>query len=295
MAYIPRVLALLFLLVPALISQTSPSQSARQNTRSIAFGVFDKNGISIPGLRQDQFNIIDNGQSDTIVGLESSNKLPLRLGILMDSSNSSRGHLANEKQAANFLAGQLLHSPDDQAFVMAFNEVFDVVQDFTNNSTALKQKVDGITAAGGTAAWDAVYYACRDKLRGQPGDAPVRRVIILLSDGNDNQSHVTRAETLNVALRFGVAIYVIAPEAGGSEDILKKLAAMTGGEAFFPDKPSQWSTAVNRTRDDIQSQYLATFSQLSSDSHKEFHDVTISVNDPSLKVHAPKGYFVAKP
>jgi VWFA-related protein len=295
MANFLKVTAIICLLIPAVNSQTQTAASVRQDTMSFVFGVFDKNDEPIPDLRQEQFNITDNGQPAEVIGIESSSKIPLYLGILIDSSSSSRRYLANEKQAATFLAEHLVHSPDDRAFVVAFDQVWDVVQDFTNDVGSLKQKIEGIRTGGGTAVWDVLYFACRDKLLKQSPDGPVRRTIILFSDGNDNQSHVTREEVLKMALRAGVTIYVIAPDAGRAEDTLRKLGTSTGGEAFFPGKPAEWAAAVNHIQRDLQSQYAATYKTTMTPVNQEFHTLKVTINEPTLKVRALQGYFSPKP
>jgi len=294
MANFLQVLTLIFL-IPAAVPQAQVPASEQKATLSSVFGVFDKQDEPIPGLRKEQFSITDDGQPAEVVAFESSTKIPLRLGILIDSSKSSGGYLVNEKKAATFLAEHVVHSAADRAFVVAFNEVWDVVQDFTSDAGSLTQKIDGIRAEGGTAVWDVVYYACREKLRGQPTDGPVRRVIILLSDGNDNESHVTHNEAFTMALRAGVTVYIIAPEANRAEDTLRKLAASTGGEAFFPRKPAEWAAAVNHIKGDVENQYLVTYTPNARATNAEFHNLKIKVNDPTLKVRSPLGYFSPKP
>jgi len=294
MATFLQVLTLIFL-IPAAVPQAQVPASEQKATLSSVFGVFDKQDEPIPGLRKEQFSITDDGQPAEVVAFESSTKIPLRLGILIDSSKSSGGYLLNEKKAATFLAEHVVHSAADRAFVVAFNEVWDVVQDFTSDAGSLTQKIDGIKAGGGTAVWDVVYYACREKLRGQPTDGPVRRVIILLSDGNDNESHVTHNEAFTMALRAGVTVYIIAPEANRAEDTLRKLAASTGGEAFFPRKPAEWAAAVNHIKGDVENQYLVTYTRTAPATNAEFHNLKIKVNDPTLKVRSPLGYFSPKP
>lgn len=294
MANFLRILSLIFLL-PAAVPQAQVPAREQKSTVSFVFGVFDKKDEPISGLNKEQFNITDDGQPAEVVAFDASTKIPLRLGILIDSSKSSRGYLVNEKKAASFLAEHVVHSPADRAFVVAFDQVWDVVQDFTSDAGSLTQKIDGIRPGGGTAVWDVVYYSCREKLGGQPIDGPVRRVIILLSDGHDNMSNVTHNEAFTMALRAGVTIYIIAPEADKAEDTLKKLAASTGGEAFFPRKPAEWAAAVNHIQGDLENQYLVTFTRTVPAPNAEFHHLQIKVNDPTLKVRSPQGYFSPKP
>jgi Ca-activated chloride channel family protein len=294
MANFLQVLTLIFL-IPAAVPQAQVPASEQKATLSSVFGVFDKRDEPIPGLSKEQFSITDDGQPAEVVAFESSTKIPLRLGILIDSSKSSGGYLVNEKKAATFLAEHVVHSAADRAFVVAFNEVWDVVQDFTSDAGSLTQKIDAIKAGGGTAVWDVVYYACREKLKGQPTDGLVRRVIILLSDGNDNMSHVRHNDALTMALRAGVTVYIIAPQANRAEDTLRKLAASTGGDAFFPKNPAEWAAAVNHIKGEVENQYLVTYTRTAPATNAEFHNLKIRVNDPTLKVRSPLWYFSPKP
>jgi VWFA-related protein len=294
MANFLHVLTLLFL-IPAVVPQAQVPASEQKATLSSVFGVFDKQDEPIPGLRKEQFSITDDGQPAEVVAFESSTKIPLRVGILLDSSKSSGGYLANEKEAATFLAEHVVHSAADRAFVAAFNQGLKIFQDFSSDTGGLAQKLDGLKPAGGTAAWDVLDYACREKLKGQQIDGPVRRVIILLSDGNDNMSNLSHEQVLKTALRAGVTIYIIAPEANRAEDTLKKLAANSGGEAFFPRKPAEWAAAVNHIKSDVENQYLVTYTRTAAATNAEFHNLKIKVNDPTLKVRSPLGYFSPKP
>ena len=283
------------LLIPAVVPQAQVPVSEQKPTLSFVFGVFDKSDEPIPGLRKEQFSITDDGQPAEVVAFESSTKVPLRVGILIDSSKSSGGYLANEKEAATLLAEHVVHSSADRAFVAAFNQGWKLFQDFSSDAGSLAQKLDGLKPVGGTAAWDVIYYACRDKLRGEPTDGLVRRVIILLSDGNDNMSHVTQNEAFTMALRAGVTVYIIAPEANRAEDTLRKLAASTGGEAFFPRKPADWAVAVNHIQSDVENQYLVTYTRAMPAIDAGFHNLEVKINDPKLKVHSPRGYFSPNP
>ncbi len=295
MAYVLQLLAFCCFLIPVTSSYSQTPTSAAPDTISFVFGVFDKSGEPVLSLKQEQLNITDNGQPAEVVTLQPSTQIPLRLGILIDSSRSSRSYLGAEKQAATFLAEHVAHSASDRAFVLAFDQVWDLVQDFTNDAGGLTQKIDDIRPGGGTAVWDVLYYACRDKLKGQPIDGPGRRVIILFYDGHDNMSHVTRDEAFKMALRAGVIIYIIAPEANRAEDMLRELAVNTGGDAFFPRKPGEWAIAVNHIQGDLQNQYLVTYKQTAPATNAEFHNLKIEVNDPTLMVRSAQGYFSRKP
>src|SRR5215472_4495605 len=165
---------------------------------NVVFTVTDKHGKFVKDLKQREFKILDDNRAPKEVKhFESETNLPLRVGLLIDASNSIRDRFLFEQQAATEFLMATIRPQTDKAFVLAFDEVPTVEQDFTNDLGRLARGVKGIRP-GGTAMWDAVYYACRDKLMKERTDGPVRRAIILVSDGDDNQSRVLRQEAIDM-------------------------------------------------------------------------------------------------
>src|SRR5260370_17598928 len=169
---------------------------------NVIFTVTDKHGKFVRDLKQSQFKILDNNlPPKQIKSFEAETDLPLRVGLLIDASNSIRDRFLFEQQAAVAFLHQTIRPKTDRAFELAFAEVLDVTQHFTNHLNKLTKGVNVIRPGGGTAMWDAVYYACRDKLMKESSGQTVRRVIILVSDGDDNQSRALRGAAIEMAQR----------------------------------------------------------------------------------------------
>ena len=193
----------------AVESATSPSKSddtqipvfrTGTNEVNLIFTVTDKHGRFIRDLKESDFKILDNNLPPReVTHFEAETDLPLRVGLLIDASNSIRDRFQFEQQAAIQFLQQIIRPRNDKAFVLAFDEVPDVTQDFTGDLDKLRRGIQVIRPGGGTALWDAVYYACRDKLMKEREGFPVRRAMILVSDGDDNQSRVLRQEAIDMA------------------------------------------------------------------------------------------------
>ena len=147
----------------------------------------------------------------------------------------------------------------DEAFVVGFDVTPEVVQDFTDNTENLSIGVRSLRAGGGTAMYDALYFACRDKLLKHEQTRQVRRAIILLSDGEDNQSHVTREEAIEMAERADAIVYTISTNISGmkgaGDKTLERIADATGGRAFFPFQMREVSDAFSSIQEELRSQY----------------------------------------
>src|SRR6202007_1298588 len=125
----------------------------------------------------------------------------LEAGLLIDASNSIRDRFKFEQEAAIEFLNQTIRQRYDRAFFVGFDATPEVTQDFTDSTEKLPIGVRALRPGGGTALFDALYFACRDKLLKAPQNTPSRRAIILLSDGDDNLSHVTREEAIEMAER----------------------------------------------------------------------------------------------
>jgi VWFA-related protein len=183
--------------------------------------------------------------------------------------------------------------------VLAFDEVYEVTQDFTNDLEKLKAGIRVIRPGGGTAMWDAVYFACREKMLKEMNSGPVRRVIVLVSDGDDNQSRVSRREAVEMAQRAEVIIYAISTNLGIVDDTgphnLRALADATGGRAFFPFKLQDLSDAFNEIQGELRSQYLVVYKPDDFQPNGQFRTIQIIPENQKLRVSARKGYFAPKP
>jgi VWFA-related protein len=232
------------------------------------------------------------------MNFEAETDLPLRVGLLIDASNSIRDRFLFEQQAASEFLQQIIRPKSDRAFVLAFDEVWDLTQDFTGDLDKLTKGIQVIRPGGGTALWDAVYFACRDKLMKERDAGPVRKAIILVSDGDDNQSRVLRQEALDMAQRAEVIVYTISTNLSNIQDQgdknLKLLADATGGRAFFPFKLQDLADAFHDIREELRSQYSVSYKPDEFIANGGFRPIQISMGDKKFRVRAKKGYYVPK-
>lgn len=268
---------------------------------NVIFTVTDKHGRFIKDLKQADFKVLDNNQPPQgIRNFKAESNLPLRVGLLVDASNSIRDRFAFEQESAIEFLNQIIRPRSDRAFVIGFDTTAEVTQDFTDSTEKLSKGVHMLRAGGGTAMYDALFYACRDKLmKADQAGASVRRAIILLSDGEDNQSRVTREEAIEMAQRAEVIIYAISTNVSGvklhGDKVLERLAEATGGRAFFPFKVQDVANAFSEIQDELRSQYQLAYKPAELRSDGRYHSIEIlAENHKNLKVRARKGYFAPK-
>ena len=265
----------------------------------VIFTVTDKHGKFVKDLKQEQFKILDNNRPPKeVVNFESQTNLPLRVGLLIDASNSIRDRFLFEQQASEQFLQAIIRPQTDKAFVLAFDEVSEITQDFTSDLERLSSGIRVIRPGGGTAMWDAVYYACRDKMMKEKNDTPVRRAIILVSDGDDNQSRVLRQEAIEMAQRAEVIVYTISTNLSNIHDTgdhnLQALADATGGRAFYPYKLQDLSDDFNEIQGELRSQYSISYKPDNFLPNGQFRSIQIIPENKKLKVRARKGYFAPK-
>jgi VWFA-related protein len=272
---------------------------SRSDEVNVIFTVTDKHNKFIRDLKQNQFKILDNNRPPRqILDFSAETDLPLRVGLLIDASNSIRDRFLFEQDAAISFLHQIIRPKTDKAFVLAFDEVWDLTQDFTNDLDKLTKGIRVIRPGGGTALWDAVFYACRDKLMKEKESGPVRRAIILVSDGDDNQSRVLRQEAIEMAQRAGVIVYTISTNLSNNPDegdrSLKMLAEATGGQAFFPFKLQDVANAFHDINEELRSQYSVFYKPEDFQANGQFRPIQIIAENKKYKVRAKKGYFVPR-
>ena len=280
-------------------NQKIPIVRVRTDEVNVVFTVVDKDGKFVRDLKQDQFRILDNKLPPRqMMNFAAQTNLPLHVGLLIDASNSIRDRFQFEKDAASEFLYEIIRPKADKAFVLAFDEQWDVTQDFTGDIDKLRTGVKVIKAGGGTALWDAVYFACRDKLMKEPSSGAVRRDIILISDGEVNQSRVYRQEAIDMAQRAEVIIYTISTslverQTKGDDD-LRKLADATGGRAFFPVKLDDVVAAFSDIQEELRSQYMISYRPDQFVANGQFRPIQIMTASKKYKVRAKKGYYVPK-
>ncbi|MCU1311283.1 MAG: von Willebrand factor, type [Candidatus Angelobacter sp.] len=264
---------------------------------NVIFTVTDKHGRFIKDLKQDEFSVMDDKRpAEAIRSFAAETNLPLRVGLLVDASSSIRDRFKFEQESAIEFLNQIIR-PVDQAFVLGFDATAEVTQDFTSRSDKLSSGVRMLRPGGGTALWDAVYYASRDKLMKHQDKQTVRKAIILLSDGDDNQSRTTREEAIEMAQRAEVVVYTISTnlaDKGKGDKEMERLAQATGGRAFFPFKIQDVSNAFSEIQEELRSQYALAYKPADFNADGRYRSIDISARNNKLRVRSRKGYFAPK-
>ena len=274
------------------------------NEVNVVFTVTDKHGRFVKDLKKEDIKVLDDNQPQEIRSFRSETDLPLRVGLLIDASNSIRDRFKFEQEAAIEFLNQIVRPKMDRAFVIGFDSVAEVTQDYTDNTESLAHGVRLLKAGGGTALFDAIYYACREKLMNPPQGPPgtptgSRRAIILLSDGEDNQSRVTREEAVEMAQRAEVIIYAISTNITGikqrGDKVLERFAETTGGRLFTPFKLQDVADAFTEIQDELRSQYALSYQPKGLVRDGRYRTIDIgSVSKKNLRVRARKGYYAPK-
>jgi Ca-activated chloride channel family protein len=278
-----------------------PTIIVTANEVNMVFTATDKHGRFIKDLKQEDIQVTDDSKPvGKIRSFSSQTDLPLQVALLVDASNSVRDRFKFEQEAAIEFLNQIIRPNYDKAFVVGFDATPEVTQDFTDNSEFLAKGVRSLKAGGGTAMFDAIYFSCRDKLMNAPRNGPVRRAVILLSDGDDNLSHVSREETIEMAQRAEVIIYTISTNISGSKNkgdkILERLSEATGGRAFFPFKIQDVADAFTEIQDELRSQYALSYHPPDLVADGRFRPVEITaVSQKNLHVRSRHGYYAPSP
>ncbi len=279
--------------------------------------VLDRRNKLVPELEKGDFKVSDDNALQEIRFFSKQSDLPLRIGMLLDTSNSIRDRLKFEQEAAVDFLYSVLRRGKDQAFAMTFDDEPQIIQAFTGDGGSLRDQINQTRAGGGTAVYDAIFEACSKQLSNPPrppGDQPdvVRRVMVLISDGDDNLSNHTRAEAIEMAQRTNVVIYTIStstqwiqlsqtdPSKSANrkmhltegDEILKNLADETGGRAFFPYHVDDLNQSFQDIGDELRNQYTITYSPSNFVANGKYHRIKIEIpNHNGYQVRARRGYF----
>jgi VWFA-related protein len=307
---------------PAPPAAEPPQQSGTKITTTVnlvdvLFTVLNRRNKLVSDLDKQDFKIFDDNVSQEIRYFSKQNDLPLRIGMLLDTSNSIRERLKFEQDAANNFLFSVLRHGKDEAFLMTFDDEPQVIQGFTPDTGTLRDKILRTRAGGGTAVYDAIYSACAQELSHPPrppGDQPdvVRRVMILISDGEDNLSTHTRGEAIEMAQRTSVVIYTISTstqwitiedpskEKAGNrkyhltegDKILQDLAEETGGRAFFPYHVDDLDQSFQDIGEELRNQYSIAYNPSNHSYDGHYHKIRIDMPDhKGYQARARRGYF----
>ena len=303
-------------------AQEAPQRSqttipVRVNLVDVLFTVLNRRNKLVSDLDKPDFKVFDDNVPQDIRYFSKQNDLPLRIGMLLDTSNSIRDRIKFEQDAANNFLFSVLRRNKDEAFLMTFDDEPQMLQGFTGDTGMLRDQILRTRAGGGTAVYDAIYEACFKELSHPPrppGDQPdvVRRVMILISDGEDNLSTHTRAEAIEMAQRTSVVIYTISTstqwvtlddpkkEQSGNrkyhftdgDKILQTLAEETGGRSFYPYHVDDLDQSFQDIGEELRNQYSLAYNPLNHGIDEKYHKIKIETPDrKGYQVRARRGYY----
>ena len=263
---------------------------------NVLFIATDKHGKFVRDLNQGDFTILDDHKPpQSILNFRRETDLPLHMGLLIDVSGSVHSRFDFEQNAAISFLQHSVRVGFDKAFVVGFNKQSQLTQDFTDNVQLLSDGIHRLQDGGGTALYDAIYRACKDKFLKDRPDHPTRKAIVVVSDGEDNQSDFSRAQAIEMAQRAEVIIYAISTDDSGlilrGDKVLEQLAEATGGRAFFPFKMKDITHSFAAIEDELRSQYVVSYKPADFDADGRYRSIEISALKKDLQVRARKGYF----
>ena len=308
---LPGALIVLLLAAGGLAAQNSPNQAplpgndvtttperiaVRVDLVNVLFTATDKKNRLVLDLTKDDFHVFEDEKPQNIRFFSRESNLPLRIGILIDTSNSVRDRLRFEQEAAVDFLTTTLRPGKDLAYIMGFDVEAQVVQDYTEDMEKLSKAVRSLRAGGGTGLYDAIYLACREKMLFFPPPEPyLRRVMIVIGDGLDNQSIHTREEALAMAQRAEVTIFAISTNRTGApgrgDKVLKRLAEETGGRPFFPFSVRDLAGNFQEIARELRSQYSLAYVSSNAAHDGTFRQITIDPMEKNVRVRAKAGYF----
>ncbi len=276
----------------------APPIRAEVTRVNMLFTVTDKKGRFVTDLGKDDFKVYENKKPQKILEFTSESDLPLRLAILVDTSNSIRDRFRFQQEAAtNFITSVM--RTQDKAVVVSFDTSPELVADLTNNTQVLEKAVRNLRPGGGTALYDAIYFACRDKLMVDQPMYKFRRAMVILSDGEDNESRYSREQALEMAQRADTVIYTISTnithiETEGDK-VMRYMAEQTGGVSFFPFEAKDLNQSFENIANELRHQYNLFYRPEPLNNDGLYHTVQIKVpGRKDLMVRARRGYYARR-
>jgi VWFA-related protein len=258
-------------------------------------------GKSVTNLTRDEVTLLDDQKPPAaVLGFHSEAGLPLRLGLLIDTSVSVTGRFSFEQTAATNFLRQVLVGKDDLAFVAGFSNSIALVQDFTRDLDQISHGIGQLAPVGGTSVWDAVSFAA-GKLAETKEKQPVARILVVISDGDDNSSSTTLKQAIEAAERDEVIVYTVSTRNADPENdndltgnrAMRDLAELTGGSAFFPGSADHLNHSLAELQEVIRSRYLIAYKPVLFQHDGRYRTIAITARKSGrkLRVNSRKGYY----
>ena len=289
------------------------------NLVDVLFTVFNRQNKIVANLEQKDFRVTDDGAPQQILFFSRQTDLPLRVGLLLDTSNSIRSRLKFEQDAAIDFLYSVIRRDKDQAFLMTIEDDPQLVQPVTADLNRIRDAILRQRAGGATALYDAIYKASEEmvKLPLPTGSRlDLRRVLVVISDGDDTLSRRSRSEALDMAQRAGIVIYTISTSTEwivsdnnsraaqtanrkymktGGDKVLELFANDSGGRAFFPYLLDDLAQSFAAIGDELRSQYSLAYVPAGRSPDGKFHNIRIQAIPGGLQVRARRGYYATPP
>ena len=283
--------------VPNAVSVPTNAWTIRSDVDQVTlFFAVSSHGRMVNDLRQSDIKILDNNKPpERVEQFAPQSKLPLRLALIVDTSGSVLERFSFEKRAATKFVNKMLSGSSDLGFIAGFSHEFAVTQDFSSDPAELSKGVEKLGNGGGTALFDAVSIACR-KLAAYPESDRVARVLVILSDGEDNSSQTSLKQSIQAAERTGVTIYAVSTKEGGdksdADKVLQLLAGRSGGEALFPGDMQTLGKSFDNLHDLIRSRYFVAYKPADFQPNGSYRTISVIAEKDGkrLQVRARKGY-----
>ena len=263
---------------------------------NVIFSVTDRSNKFVAGLKAEDFAVYEDHKPQKVEffsELTRGSEIPLTIALLVDTSGSIKDKLEYEKQTAADFLRKVLRPNKDLALLIQFDSEVNLVQDFTQNPNDLIDALDTLRAGNSTSLYDAVFLAVDEKLRHESG----RKVIVALTDGDDNSSKVRKEVAIETAQRSDVLIYGIGVRGsfGARFDVLKKFAEDTGGSFFSPRaRVSEMEAAFRAINEELQGQYSLAYTSTNTRRDGTFRAIEVRSRISGVRVRARKGYYAPK-
>jgi Ca-activated chloride channel homolog len=303
---------------PAQVPQSQEAIRRDVNMVDVLFTVFDKNNRIISTLGENDFRVADDGELQRVLFFSRQTDLPLRVGLLMDTSNSIRSRLKFEQEALIDFLFAVMRRDRDQAFLMTVEDDPQVVVPLTSDLNIVRDAIMAQRAGGGTALYDAIYRASEmmAKVPPLPNSQPPRRVLVVIGDGDDTLSRRSRGEALDMAQRAGVVIYSISTSTEwivsdnnsraarmaqrkymktDGDKALEAFANGSGGRAYYPYLIDDLALSFAAIGDELRNQYSLAYVPAGRQPDGKFHRIKIEALPKGLEVRARNGYYASQP
>jgi VWFA-related protein len=266
---------------------------------NVIFSALDKKGKAVTDLTRDEITIREDDEEQVVTNFSYESEIPLAIALLVDTSTSIRDKLKVEQEAAIDFFHTTVRRKIDKAMLMSFDSTVDILQTLTDSPDQLTKAVRKLKPGGGTKMFDGIHVACQEQLLNETGR---KRVLILISDGDDNMSYESLDSTIEVAQRADVAIYAISTNTSGffgmsapkNDRILKRLSEETGGRAFFPNKIDEMAMNFLEISQELRNQYSLAYRSTNREKDGSFREIKIETHRKDVKMQYRKGYYAPK-